>query len=139
MNLSKESIYKNALVHLSKGEINAALDLLLAVYRARSPLAERALLHILNALDKTDRLIEAIDLLDDACNTYPHNDKWPEALAAIWMRQGEFHKALSFADRALAINPDNETMFIPCKLACRFLERNCCTRHSFNTVKLSKR
>ena len=121
MNLSKESIYKNALVHLSKGEINAALDLLLAVYRARSPLAERALLHILNALDKTDRLIEAIDLLDDACNTYPHNDKWPEALAAIWMRQGEFHKALSFADRALAINPDNETMFISriCWLAGR--------------------
>jgi protein O-GlcNAc transferase len=114
-------LYNQALVHLSKTEIDKALPLLQQLYFSRGALAERSLLHILNALTKAGRGIEAIHLLEDACSAYPDNDSWPGYLATLWMAQGDHAKALVYADRALELNPDNETMFInrACWLAGR--------------------
>ncbi|MFM6989867.1 MAG: tetratricopeptide repeat protein [Rhodoferax sp.] len=104
--------YKKALIHLSKGEVDHALPLLEKIYASGGELAPKALFSILYCLTLTDKEAEGIALLRDACLRYPKDDRWPAALASAWMKQGDLDKALACADQALAINPDNETMFI---------------------------
>jgi len=107
-----ESNFKQAIFHLSKGEASQALALMKSVYASGSEFAPKALVAILQIFSLTDRDSESIDLLEDACRRYPQVDIWPATLASVWMKQGELDKALQLADRALAINPNNETMFI---------------------------
>ena len=107
-----ESNYKQAMLHLSKGEASQALTLMKSVYVSGSELAPKALVTILQIVSLTDRDSESIELLEDACRRYPQVDIWPATLASVWMKQGDLDKALQLADRALAINPNNETMFI---------------------------
>jgi len=67
------------------------------------------------------REFECIEVLEDACRLFPGDDKWPATLASVWMNLGEFDKALAWSEVALAINPNNEIMFINrvCWLAAR--------------------
>jgi protein O-GlcNAc transferase len=110
--LDADTNYKKALMHLAKGEVIHALPLLQKLYASGGELAPKALLSILYILSITDKEAEGISYLEDACLRYPQDDRWPAALASAWMKQGDLDKAVACADQALAINPDNETIFI---------------------------
>lgn len=81
----------------------------------------RSLRKVVDLLLSAKREYECIELLEEACRQWPADDQWPATLAAIWMNLGDLPKALAWADTALAIHPDNETMFInrACWLAAR--------------------
>lgn len=107
-----ESNYKQAMIHLSKGETSQALPLMKSVYASGSEMAPKALVAILKIISLLDRDSEGVEFLEDACRRYPQVDIWPATLASLWMKQGDLEKALQLADMALTINPNNETMFI---------------------------
>ena len=72
--------YKQAMLHLSKGEASQALTLMKSVYVSGSELAPKALVAILQIVSLTDRDSESIELLEDACRRYPQVDIWPAGI-----------------------------------------------------------
>jgi len=92
-----------------------------SLFDAGGPEAANALLKKILLLLSLKRQFECIEILTRAHQSYPHDDRWPATLATIWMNLGDFDNALAWSDVALAINPDNEILFINrvCWLAAR--------------------
>ncbi len=92
-----------------------------SIFDARGPQAATALLKKITLLLSLKRQFECIEILTQAHQRYPDDDRWPATLASIWMNLGDLDKALAWSDVALAINPNNEIMFINrvCWLAAR--------------------
>jgi predicted O-linked N-acetylglucosamine transferase (SPINDLY family) len=67
---------------------------------------------MLYTLTQMGREYEGIPILENACHKFPDNDSFPEALASILAKLGKHVEAIHWADRALEINPNNETIFI---------------------------
>jgi predicted O-linked N-acetylglucosamine transferase (SPINDLY family) len=97
------------------------LEQLQSLFDAGGPQAAIALQNKIAILLSLKRQFECIETLTSAIDRYPDDDRWPATLASIWMNLGDLDKALPWADVALTINPDNETIFINrvCWLAAR--------------------
>ena len=104
--------YEKALDLLSKGEKLAALEILRGVHSAGGELAPKALLYLLDTLAAIGKESECVPLLEQACKQYPRIDVWPARLSRILMHQGEFERAIAWADQTLAINPGHPVAFI---------------------------
>jgi len=77
------------------------------------PLGEQSLLYLL-ALQNQHGQGEAqnISLLEEAIQRYPTVDKWHAALAEHYMAAGNYEKAVSQIEQALALNPANATAMV---------------------------
>lgn len=107
-----DQLYRKALNFLSVGKENEALVILKSIYESGGSRSELALRHIFHIFSKSENDSGTMGLLEEACQKYPKSDVWPAQLSYVWMRLGQLEKAIEYADKALAINPDKENTFI---------------------------
>ncbi len=97
--------------HMDEVEYKKALREFNSLYVNFSDKTEKALEHLLTF----SRFVFENDLIlmfENSSIRYPRNEKIPSALAAHFMRLGDFDKAIHWIDKALGINPNNEINFI---------------------------
>jgi protein O-GlcNAc transferase len=118
---NENASYEAAIECIAKGRVDQALEVLRSVYFGRGLMAEKALLAMLYVFQMRGSEGDAVILLEDACDNYPDNPKWPEALASIKIKQGEVDAAIIYASRTLKLDPNNQGMFInrTCWIAAR--------------------
>jgi tetratricopeptide (TPR) repeat protein len=102
---TESGYYQLALVHFRLGELDQAkryLDLLLAMDPSPNLKPDALYLQAL-LVSQTGSAEEAIELLIDAGKRYPNEEKFPVALAQVYLRRGETEQAKQGFQQALAI------------------------------------
>jgi len=83
-----------------------------SLHGSAGPIKPAALQKTVSMLLSQKREYDCILILENACKSFPRDHRWPATLAHIWMNLGDFDKAFEWSDRALRINPEDETVFI---------------------------
>lgn len=106
---------------MGRGETDKAMQRFAASFHEKDESAEKSLVFLLQHLSQQRRYQDALGLLQQACEWFPQQDKWPATMAEMWNKLGDVEQAIACADRALELNPNNATVFINriCWLASR--------------------
>ncbi len=101
--------YEIGLDQFDKGNQGEAQKAFISAFDNDEPDARKALIHYLHMLDRGRDLQAALDLLQRAIEKQPKEHAWLSILADMYAGSGDIGKAIAYAEKSLALKPDQET------------------------------
>jgi protein O-GlcNAc transferase len=103
--------YEAAILEVAKENRDSAIQKFKASILQKEPSSDKGFGFAVALLKEANNYTQAIGFINDVCAFIDDQFKVNELLAGLWMKLGDFPRAIHFGEQALAINPNDEMLY----------------------------